>query len=332
MDDCRTIVIADLGPTPFEASEELLARAVRAMPHLPAHEEVAYRLFWSDEDGALAFADLGRDEHLVIGRHPQAHVRLWHPCVALRHVLVRVRPTEHGPTLVLEDLGTADGFRVGPTARPSRGVLAYGSTVLSLRRHVVVALAVHASPDPMQAAPSEGAPIGAAPIEAALAVEQSALVPKVIDARTMVSPEPSAPLHSSNPYTTIVREVSEPVPVEHLPRCENPWARLRLRGPGGHVVFEVSRADLERPLLVGRYDRCRRGALAPFSPSVSRVHAGVVCDGEGVRVLDLASSNGLAATARSGAEMWVQAIRVRRAATILLAGDNDFLDIEILGA
>jgi pSer/pThr/pTyr-binding forkhead associated (FHA) protein len=129
---------------------------------------------------------------------------------------------------------------------------------------------------------------------------------------------------------TSVRPHHDTLPVEILAPSDTPFARLAMRGPSGRVVVSVGARDLDAPVLVGRYPRCRRGELAPFSERVSRVHAAIVREGESVRVIDLGSTNGLSTQTREGTSIRARAIRVTSRASIALGNRNDRLDVEIL--
>ncbi|MBN8613972.1 MAG: FHA domain-containing protein [Deltaproteobacteria bacterium] len=329
--DARTILGAISVGAPREACEALVARAVTASEILPApREDVAFRVFWADPSGDLAFADLALDDHLVIGRHSSCDVRLSDPAVALRHVLLRVRREESpagGPyraidrvSLLAHDLLTEHGFRVGLAQALSRAATVEGPTVLTISMHLLVVL-----------------PARARPIEAQTA-DESSLRPRVVDA----DPALARPIASSRSELavrtqmdlmskTIVRPHHDTLPVEILPPSETPFARLAMRGPSGRVVVSVGASDLEAPVLVGRYPRCRRGELAPFSERVSRVHAAIVREGESVRVIDLGSTNGLSTQTREGTSIRARAIRVTSRASIALGNRHDRLDVEILG-
>ena len=72
-------------------------------------------------------------------------------------------------------------------------------------------------------------------------------------------------------------------------------------------------------VLVGRYDSCVGGVNEVFSDSVSRIHLGLVRDGDAVEVLDLGSTNGIQ---RDGREF--RRLRVSDSVVVQL-GDGDEL-------
>jgi hypothetical protein len=66
-------------------------------------------------------------------------------------------------------------------------------------------------------------------------------------------------------------------------------ATIRLSAGGAQLTHRVSTEDLERGLLIGRYERCQ---LAGDDRSLSRVHLLVIRDDDGVWAVDTASRNG----------------------------------------
>jgi hypothetical protein len=66
-------------------------------------------------------------------------------------------------------------------------------------------------------------------------------------------------------------------------------ARIELGTKAGFERFVVHEAELERGLLVGRYDRCQIGTS---DQALSRVHLLVIRDGDDCWTVDTASSNG----------------------------------------
>ncbi|MFO0709724.1 MAG: FHA domain-containing protein [Sandaracinus sp.] len=326
----RTMAV-ELALLPRSACEALVARAMAAASALPAPREgVAFRVFWSRDgmgdatlERELAFADLHVDDHLVVGRHTSSDVHLSDPSAALRHLLLTVRrpiaaregAAASGPALVVHDLATDHGFRVGLPQTFSRGVVAEGATILGVASELLVALpTTEQGPD-----------------------DTSALRPLVVEAdpvgvRTIPVELPALAVRSQMTAIsrTQVRSLEPPLAVEIVPSRDEPWVRLSLRGPGGRVVVEVSEDDLASPVLVGRYPRCRRGELSPFSMNVSRVHAALVRDGDAIRVIDLASTNGLATRTGKGRREPARAIRVTSRASISLGSRDDRLEVQIL--
>ena len=101
------------------------------------------------------------------------------------------------------------------------------------------------------------------------------------------------------------------------------WLTLDLTGPQGERRLERSQQALTRALLIGRYPRCEQSSGSVFSSNVSRVHAMIVRDGDGVLVLDLRSTNGLHAMGRA-----VRSVRVTSRAVIQLS-KSDAIEVVV---
>jgi hypothetical protein len=324
-------------PAAWAACVALVERASLALPHLAAPGAIGaagaaspgYRVFWARGED-LAFADVTPGGHLVVGRHARCDVRLEHPAIALRHCVLRARGVEHG-TLALEalDLGAELPFHVGPSVFPLRAFSASGPVVFRVADAILVAL----------------------PFAGCLRPDQSGLRQKVLEvldadpARARLIPTDPAELAERTlaargmmeaTYRTMARPIERSLPVEILGAARGPvWARVALRGRGGRVVMELSRAQLETLVLVGRYPRCQRGELSPFSELVSRVHAGLLAVDDTIEVIDLASTNGLSQASGAGERAGegtptARTIRVRSRASIALGAQDDRLDVEIL--
>lgn len=83
--------------------------------------------------------------------------------------------------------------------------------------------------------------------------------------------------------------------VDAWPDREAPIAQLTLDGPGGRAVMTLTDDDLDRGVVIGRYERCAghvRGHV--FDEYVSRVHALIKRDTEGrVVLIDTGSTFGV---------------------------------------
>ena len=111
--------------------------------------------------------------------------------------------------------------------------------------------------------------------------------------------------------------------VRMAPAIHAPWLTIDLTGPGGTHRLERSQQSLQRAVLIGRYSRCEDGSGSVFSANVSRVHAAIVRDEDGVLVFDLRSSNGLQAMRRS-----VRQVHVASRALIQL-GESDAIEVTV---
>ena len=101
------------------------------------------------------------------------------------------------------------------------------------------------------------------------------------------------------------------------------WLTLDLIGPQGERRLERSQQALTRGMLIGRYPRCEHSSGSVFSDNVSRVHAMIVREGDGVLVLDLRSTNGLEYMGRS-----VRSVHVTSRALIQL-GKKDAIEVVV---
>jgi hypothetical protein len=90
-------------------------------------------------------------------------------------------------------------------------------------------------------------------------------------------------------------------------------AELELSSPTGSERFSVHEAELERGLLVGRYDRCQVGSR---DDKMSRVHLLVIRDGEEVWAVDTGSTNGTTAQGEP-----IRRARMLDGAVLVLAED-----------
>ncbi len=247
----------------WEDAVRALARAQRDVTLVPAAEQRTrgYRVSWVDEDGALQSRDLAVGDHLVVGRHTQADIRLRDLDVSLRHAMLLAIERDPGEVeLHVHDLGTSLGFCVDGDETPCARHVSSDLVTLSIHGHAFGVA-------PYRSGAAHGARVSK---------EEVAARPSWARQR-----EPGAA------FGTYARSI-----VDVLPR-RDAWARVVVRSRSGTFRASVSRADLEYPVLVGRYERCM-GAQAESLPNeISRVHAALLADGDDVLVLDTASTNGL---------------------------------------
>ena len=72
---------------------------------------------------------------------------------------------------------------------------------------------------------------------------------------------------------------------------EDAWGELRLEWEQWGATYLLSLDQLDRGVLLGRYDRC--GVKLSQVDGISRVHLLVIRSGDGVLAIDTASTNGL---------------------------------------
>lgn len=279
---------------PALPAEEAYAFAVAANRLRPAMDAPGHRLFWMSR-GAFGSLDLfANDAFAVVGRHTHCDIVLpSDPAVSLRHLLVRSTLLDDGcPLLSVLDLHTTDGFEVAGDHRGARpkSVAATGALVLRVGAYVIVALPTGATAPPAlpPAVLSGGHPYRDR------AGEPVGRVTRV----TMVSPI----VHlSERPAQGATHEGRE--------RFE-----LLLLAPNGHARAEVSGADLDRGVLVGRAPKCLdHGMRALLDMNISRVHLLLLRGPRGVVAYDVASTQGVWSERRRvrsfdvtrGADVWL---------------------------
>ena len=300
------------------AAADLFARAAALLPALPRGElGPGYRVFWLDR-GAIAWRDVVGDgaDHLVVGRHSCTDVELrGDDAIALRHLCVRARRSPAGlPELEVLDLRANQPVFVDGSDEPQRSFVAEGSVAARLGSHVLCALPVDAcvraraealAPESVPSLVITGSSVEALPRKKA--------APRLEGAR---EPVPRS-------HTTTLRPAPHTTDLDALrPSAEPPWVRLVIRSPEGCVEHRLARADLRGLVLVGRYSRCQAAHGGLLEGDVSRVHAGVIARGDGVEVIDLASTNGISVDGQK-----VRRVLVERAATVRLGQKGCAIEI-----
>ena len=135
-------------------------------------------------------------------------------------------------------------------------------------------------------------------------------------------PSKEEPTHASMQAT----QAAERTEARSMVRVASPsqaWLTLDLYGPQGVRRLERSQQALAQAMLIGRYSRCEHRSGSVFSDNVSRVHAMIVRDGDGVLVLDLRSTNGLEHMGHA-----VRSMRVTSRAVIQL-GKKDVIEVVV---
>lgn len=217
--------------------------------------------------------------HVVIGRHTSCDLVLREETVSLRHVLVRAWLLDDGlPVLSVLDLDSGIGFELSDGSR-QRAVVATGPVVFRISTTSIVAIP---SGEPLS---DELAP----PL-----VRWADLGGYAVDPRA--GPAASAASRARSGRITAV-----------------PWSGSLSRSPAGRAAASVgggfemlleadrlrasvrlSERDVDHGILVGRDPRCvDAGLRAVLDAGVSRVHALVIRERDGVRLYDIASTNGM---------------------------------------
>lgn len=108
---------------------------------------------------------------------------------------------------------------------------------------------------------------------------------------------PSEPTRSQTIITRIVEPPGMLRPLRPAPGDRGARvARIELSSSSGLERFSLHEADLERGILVGRYERCQLGAS---DDKMSRVHLLIIRDGGVTWAIDTASTNGTRADGES---------------------------------
>lgn len=278
---------------------------------VPAHE--AYRRALAIERGGLfgagsseaaygvyAVTDNGVDrrdislagEHLIIGRHTQCDLVLSSDAsdmaVSLRHAIVRVWRLDDGPPLFgLLDLDSGCGFELADRSR-QRAIVASGPLVFRIGATWFVALPRgERLPDEL-----------AAPV-----IQQSDASSYKVDphAEVRAFPQGPSPHMPTSRITVVPRSVhfvesSSPDrrgPVFGRP-AEPESFEIVLEKDGRAAGIRISERDVGHGVLIGRDPRCvDAGLRAAMNDGISRVHALAIRERDGVKLYDLASTNGL---------------------------------------
>jgi hypothetical protein len=226
-------------------------------------------------------------EFVIVGRHTECDLRLASDdAVSLRHLFVGVRRAGQELRVRLSDLATGAGFCT-ENGDSCAALSADGAAFVSVGRYRLFFL-----------------PTGAlAPLPwGSSAAETWGAIPErvYLDLRTAIRAEASAPrvrLVAPPERRSIATQIIDPPrPLRQarpLPGARGSRAgSLVLAAGNASEQYEVYSADLERGLLVGRYDRCAFGA---DDDRLSRVHLVLVRHGDELWAIDTASSNGTTA-------------------------------------
>jgi hypothetical protein len=299
-----------------------IARGVAACAAAPDAD--GYRLFWMRSDGVCGSIDAPaeRGRHVVVGRHDHCDVVLDDElAVSLRHVLVRVSALDDGfPVLNVLDLETSDGFELSNGSR-QRCVVASGPVAFRVGSHSLVAL-----PNGVKLDESLPSPV----------VDRADADPYVVHGeRVELPPQPAGSRRASRvtvvPGSVQLEEIASKRPPGGVASAGVASAsdaeryEIVLEGRDGRRAgIRLGARDVEHGVLIGRSDKCLdAGVRAVLSDDVSRVHALVIREREGVFVYDAGSTNGMiadgararcAALSDDGAEVglgWRGQVRLR---------------------
>ena len=278
------------------------------------HFDEIRRLYQSADEGYLVVAmNANRSfiggvavlagAHVTVGRHQQADLVLESdPSAALRHVLVRVGASPHGPVAKLFDLRTSAKLEIDGEGTCEAAV-ADGDVLLRIGQHAIMLLKVLPDEPSWGEEPEviwEGRPRAA--VHKISKAEASPLAAKWRRRREW-------PARRVSTVTCVPGLVpSSRLPSSRLPSSRSPSSRVLSDEPAppdvmataslvldddSEIVLGLSAEVLRRGVLLGRYSRCEI-ALDMWSGNfVSRVHAVLLADDDGVTLLDTASLAGI---------------------------------------
>lgn len=233
----------------------------------------AVRLVWvkAGQGDGLGFRDLAArpDAFAVVGRHLQCDVVLSaDPALALRHLLVRAVTLDDGSIATrFLDLKTGLGFYLDDDAQ-RRALVASGPVALRVGRYALVALPPGELP-------------GARP------------APDVLDA-------PQLPVARAPRFVTTVTTLPPAPMLEDIARdvAGAGFARITLRRDDAWASVDVSEAELDAGVLVGRADRCQAKLKSVLTEAISRTHLLLLREHGVVHAFDVASTQGVFADDR----------------------------------
>jgi hypothetical protein len=226
--------------------------------------------------------------HLVVGRHPQAQLCLpLDQSVALRHLLLHLVRGEGSRVAVeVRDLCTGQGFTVAGHGQLC-GARTEGPLVLRVGGNVVFVLPKATWP--------EGWPTQAAEAWRTLPRselhEPEAMRPAPGGAR-MVMPARRATGEHEVSRVFSLPQLSRLARALKSPKAGPLVGVLTVYAGGGAEVHSLTREELERGVLLGRYERCLVGQELGDIISWSRVHALLVREGDRLFIYDTASTAG----------------------------------------
>jgi hypothetical protein len=226
---------------------------------------------------------LGREpEFVVVGRHDRCDLSLHHdPTMSLRHAVISACAVSGEMRLRFLDLHSGLGFHT-EDGRRCEALTADGAMFVRMGGYHLFLL-----------------PTGSlAPLPWGSTAEETwKMIPDRIYRDLRVAPrhpEVAALRPSPTRPQSIITKIIDP-PGMLRPLRPSPGergarvARIELSSQTGRERFSLHEADLERGLLVGRYERCQLGA---HDDKMSRVHLLIIRDGTDIWAIDTASTNG----------------------------------------
>lgn len=256
---------------------------------------------------------LGRGASAVVGRHRACDLVVPAPELELRHVVVAAfsqgaHGTRHGFRVFVWDLETGSGFR---TERGERcdAVAAEGPLFLRVGAvHLMMFPTGSLCQIPWAATAEET--WGSFPER----VYFDQRVPARAVATGFPGAPPAAPPSDEGTLVTSIIDRARPLRARRDlgPDDGIPAAAIRLTMADRAIEHVVTDRDLERGILVGRWEAC---AFGGEDAALSRIHLLIVRVQDGVWAIDTASSNGT-----YQGEARVRSVRLRREREVLRLG------------
>ncbi len=226
-------------------------------------------------------------EFITIGRHTACDLTLeYDEAVSLRHLVVGIRTAGGGLQLRLCDLATGVGMRT-EDGYACEALTSEGAAFVSVGDYQLFLLPTG------RLAPL---PWGAPAAHAWAAIPERVYFDRRTSSRAGKYP-PSVRLVPAPAGRTITTQIVDP-PTQLRYKRPPPGTRgpligrVLLTAGGLRERYDVHAADLQRGLLIGRYERCAFGA---GDDRLSRVHLLLLRDGNQIWAIDTASSNGTTA-------------------------------------
>jgi pSer/pThr/pTyr-binding forkhead associated (FHA) protein len=254
----------------------------------PRQDEIGYRLYWLGREilgGREVRAERGG--HVVVGRHTSCDVVIEdEDAISLRHALVRASALDDGlPVLNVMDLDSRTGFELSDGSK-QRAVVATGPIVFRIGKHTLVALpSTGRLPDEL--CPPVVTHSAASAYRVDPRPSRAEPCPRMPTGRiTVVST--SAPLSDRRPF------FRDGLSGDGARGSAEPFAyEVMLRAFGRSAGVALSKKDVEHGILIGRAHKCvDAGLRAILGQGVSRVHALIIREEDGVFLYDIASMNG----------------------------------------
>jgi hypothetical protein len=332
LSDARTIVaVSSLPTSSITELSSLYARVRSGLSATPRYgRERGYRIFWL-ERGALRHRDLVAAENgfAILGRHSRAHVRLLgDPTVALRHAILRAERTATGDVrLRMTDLLAPIGTCIEGNPEPQFSFVAEGEVCARVGHHAFCALPF----DGCAPLPPHGGPGRADRPDLTrfddTDDDEDGDAPRPEHSEVVRRELREVQRGSSGVSAATITPSLRPQHVDSLPPPAGPvLARVTLLGDRGRMSFALGAEQLERTVILGRYERCAAGKQV-FSDHVSRMHVALRRVEGGIEAIDLASTQGLMHRGEI-----VHRIVVQDRADLVLAEDRDErVRVELVG-